>query len=138
MAVLVVVLAVLVISYASSLRAYLQQHQHIDALTAQIAASKQRIAAMRAEEHRWHDKQYVEQQARARFGWVLPGETAYQVIGPDGKPLAGTDALAKPQAKVPRPVAWWSTAYATLQAADHPPVPKPTPKPVTKIVPAKK
>ena len=27
-------------------------------------------------------------QARARFGWVMPGETGYRVIGADGKPLA--------------------------------------------------
>ena len=121
MAVLVVVFAVLVVSYASSMRAYLRQHSHINALHAQIASAREHIGELRQEKHRWHDKAYVEQQARARFGWVLPGETAYQVIGADGKPVTGPDRLSAPVKEpvtVPQP--WWDRAYGSLERADHP------------------
>ncbi len=134
-AILLVVFAVLVISYASSMRAYLQQRDQINQLKQQIATSKAGIAESEREKKRWKDPAYVEAQARKRFGWVLPGETSYQVLDSNGNPLTGDDALTDPtsiaQAK---PKAWWSKAYASLEAADHPEK-KITPTPATKITP---
>lgn len=134
-AILLAVFAILVISYASSMRAYLQQRDHINDLKQQIATSKAGIAAAEREKRRWHDPAYVEAQARSRFGWVMPGETAFVVLGSDGKPLTTDDALTDPSTVAqPRPKAWWSKAYSTLEAADHP-VRKVTPTPATKITP---
>ena len=139
MAILVVVLAVLVVSYASSMRAYLQQRSHINDLNSQIASSEKDISALEREKRRWTDDAYVETQARERFGWVLPGETSYQVIDRNGKPLERSDTLTDPDSvarQVPTP--WWGKVNDTLQAADHPkkvPTPKdsitapPTPTP---------
>ncbi len=133
MAVLVVVAAVLVVSYASSMRAYLEQRAHTNDLRARIASSQHDIAALEREKRRWQDDAYVEAQARERFGWVLPGETSYQVIDRDGKPLERGDELTDPSSvarQVPAP--WWHKAYGSLQAADHP-AKKPTP--ATRISP---
>ncbi len=133
MAILVLVAAVLVVSYASSMRAYLQQRGQISDLRAQIASSQTDIKALEREKRRWSDDAYVEQQARARFGWVLPGETAYQVIDKDGKPLERSDALTDPSSVAkPVPESWWGKVYGTLEAADHP---KKKPTPATKIQP---
>ena len=121
MAVLVVVLAVLVVSYASSMRAYLQQRAHINDLRAQIDSSERDIKALEREKRRWQDDAYVETQARERFGWVMPGETGYQVIDRDGKPMERHDELTDPNSmaqQVPDP--WWGKVYGTLEAADHP------------------
>jgi cell division protein FtsB len=137
MAILVVVFAVLVVSYASSMRAYLEQRSHVSDLRAQIASSEQQIDALKQEKARWKDDAYVEQQARERFGWVLPGETAYQVIGPDGKPIEGTDRLGDPAVLHQRtPEAWWGKAWSTLAEADHPHR-NDKPTPLSKIVPPK-
>ncbi|WP_457109420.1 FtsB family cell division protein [Marmoricola sp. URHA0025 HA25] len=132
-AVLLVVFAVLVISYASSMRAYLQQRDQINQLKQQIASSRTDIAASEREKRRWRDPAYVEAQARARFGWVLPGETSYQVLDANGNPLTGDDELTDPDsiARV-KPKAWWSRAYSTLEAADHPEK-KVTPTPAARI-----
>ncbi len=126
MAILVVVAAVLVVSYASSMRAYLQQRAHIGELRSQIKSSERDIAALEREKRRWQDDAYVENQARERFGWVLPGETSYQVIGRDGKPLEHRDELTDPDT-VGRttPKAWWQKVEASREAADHPEVPNP-------------
>jgi cell division protein FtsB len=133
MAILVLVAAVLVVSYASSMRAYLQQRSHIGDLRAQIASSETDITALEREKRRWSDDEYVRQQARLRFGWVLPGETAYQVIGRDGKPLEHTDTLTDPSSVARTvPESWWGKAYGSLEAADHP---KKKPTPATKIAP---
>jgi cell division protein FtsB len=135
MAVLTVVAAVLVVSYASSMRAYLQQKDHISDLRAQIVSSQKDITALEREKQRWSDKQYVASQARARFGWVLPGEIAYQVIGKDGKPLGGSDRLSDPHDIVHvAPTPWWSKEYDSLQAADHPA--KAPPPPANRITPS--
>jgi len=120
-AILAVVFAVLVVSYASSMRAFLQQREHIASLEARIEASKKSIAEAEREKRRWQDPAYVEAQARSRFGWVLPGETSYQVIDADGKPLTGSDELTDPATVAPdEPEAWWSKVRGSLDAADHP------------------
>jgi hypothetical protein len=130
-----VVFAVLVISYASSMRAYLQQREHIDDLKQQIASSKAGIAEAEREKRRWRDPAYVEAQARERFGWVLPGETSYQVLDADGNPLTGDDELTDPDTIAPaKPKPWWAQAYSTLEAADHPEK-HVTPPPATRITP---
>ncbi len=133
MAIVVLVLAVLVISYASSMRAYLQQRTHMNDLRARIAGSEREIAALEREKRRWQDDAYVETQARERFGWVLPGETSYQVIDRDGKPLDRGDTLTDPAAVAqPVPDPWWGKVYGTLEAADHP---KKALTPATSITP---
>ncbi len=134
MAVLVVVLAVLVVSYASSMRAYLQQRSHIADLRSQIDSSQRDITALEREKRRWQDDAYVEKQARERFGWVLPGETSYQVIGRDGKPLESSDELTDPNSVARQvPDAWWDKVYGTIEAADHP---KKAPTPASRITPS--
>lgn len=127
-AILLVIFAVLVVSYASSMRAYLRQQQHISDLQDQIASAQRAIAEGEREKRRWKDPAFVQAQARERFGWVLPGETAYQVIGRDGKPLAGDDGLTDPGTVAQPPKdAWWTTVHGSVQQADHPRKPKPTP-----------
>jgi hypothetical protein len=116
-----VVFAILVVSYASSMRAYLRQREHINELKSQIATAEADIAVAKREQRRWSDPAYVEQQARERFGWLLPGETGYQVIGSDGKPLTGHDTLTDPSSIAPpKPDGWWTKVRASLDAADHP------------------
>ena len=133
MAILVVVVAVLVVSYASSMRAYLEQRSHINDLRAQIASSERDIKELEREKRRWQDDAYVENQARERFGWVMPGETSYQVIDRNGEPLERADELTDPSSvarSVPDP--WWEKVYGTLEVADHP---EKAPEPATRITP---
>ncbi len=134
MAVILVVLAVLVVSYASSMKAYLEQRNQINHLRGQIAQSHKDIRALEREKKRWGDKAYVATLARERFGWVLPGEIAYQVIDRNGKAMGSADRLSDPDKVVHvAPTAWWSKQYDSLQQADHPPTAPPPP--AAKITP---
>jgi cell division protein FtsB len=120
-AILLVVFAILVISYASSMRAYLQQTSQVNDLRVQIAESKAKIAVAEREKRRWQDPSYVEQQARARFGWVLPGEVSYQVLDANGQPLTGDDELTDPASVAPeKPTPWWTKVHDSMDASDHP------------------
>jgi cell division protein FtsB len=126
--ILVLVLALLAVSYASSMRAYLQQRAHIADLKAQIAQRESNIDQLEREKRRWHDPAYVASQARARFGYLMPGETSYVVIGEDGRPLEAETTLTDP-ATIDRrtPTAWWSEEWRSVELAGHPPKPKAPP-----------
>jgi cell division protein FtsB len=130
--VLLLVLSVLTISYASSLKAYFQQHSQITELKAQIASSETSISALQNEKARWQDPAYVREQARARFGYLMPGQTSYVVIGADGKPLAAQATLSDPRTTTAgkTPTAWWTTEWKSVQLAGDPPPVKPKQKPL--------
>jgi cell division protein FtsB len=121
--VLVLVLSVLTISYASSLKAYFQQHSQIQELRGQIASSESSIQALESEKQRWQDPAYVKEQARARFGYLMPGQTSYVVIGADGKPLAAQATLTDPRTTTTKtPTAWWTAEWKSVELAGNPPV----------------
>jgi len=132
----VLVLAVLAVSYASSMRAYLEQKQHLQELRESIADSRKNIAALQREKRRWKDPAFVEAQATQRLSWVMPGEISFQVIGEDGRPLDHEDTLSDPDAiDVENEPAWWETAWQTVEAAGNP---EDVPNPVEEIDPPKK
>jgi len=132
----VLVLAVLAVSYASSMRAYLEQKQHLQELRESIADSRKNIAALQREKRRWKDPAFVEAQATQRLSWVMPGEISFQVIGEDGRPLDHEDTLSDPDAiDVENEPAWWQTAWQTMEAAGNP---ETVPDPVEEIDPPKK
>jgi cell division protein FtsB len=120
--VLVLVMSVLTISYASSLKAYFQQHGQIQQLQSQIASSQASINRLENEKAQWQDPAYVREQARARFGYLMPGQTSYVVIGDNGKPLAAQATLSDPRTTSSKtPTAWWTTEWKSVELAGDPP-----------------
>ena len=121
-AILVLVVAVLTVSYASSLRAYLQQRSHIADLKAQIAERSASIDDLEREKRRWHDPAYIQAQARERFGYLMPGQTSYVVLGEDGKPLESDTDLPDPsEVREREPEAWWGPVWQSAELAGDPP-----------------
>lgn len=132
-AVLAVVFAVLVVSYASSMRAWLDQRASVQDAEARIAAAENEITALERERKRWRDDAYVEAQGRSVLGWVMPGETSYQVIDRDGEPLAAERTLPEAEDVVPEnDTPWWSSAWESVRIADHPEL---EPEPAERIAP---
>jgi hypothetical protein len=128
----VLVLAVLTVSYASSMRAYLQQRAHIVDLKAQIAERESDIDNLEREKRRYQDPAYVRAQARERFGYVMPGETSYVVLDENGEPLESESSLNDPASVIQQaPQAWWGDAWESVQLAGNPP--KVQPPPLTEI-----
>jgi cell division protein FtsB len=130
-AVLVLVLAALLVSYASSLRAYVDQRHHISSVRASIAQSQRDIDALEREKKRWRDPAYVISQARARFAFGFPGEIGYQVLDADGQPLDHEDSLSAPRSLPESEPEWWQTTLTSIETAGNPP--KDTPEPAAKI-----
>ncbi len=131
---LAVVLLILTISYANSLRIYFAQSHDIATTRAQIVERRQTINDLQTELDRWKDTDYVRTQARERLGWVVPGETGFRVVGADGKPLGGgaeITAATKPDA--PAPKAWYDKLWSSVETADAPAPTKPKPETPKKI-----
>jgi cell division protein FtsB len=117
-AILLLVLAVLGVSYASSARAWLQQRSDINSLTAQIAASRTQIGSLEQEKLRWHDPAYIRTQARERFGWLMPGEIGYRVIDRHGNTLPSGASLSEPASGTSGSRGeWWQQAWDSVVAA---------------------
>lgn len=118
---LVTALGVLLISGAASLQIYVRQQRQIAELRTSIVERHAAIEELDQQIRQWDDPAYVEQQARERFGWVMPGETGYRVIGPDGKPVEGA-ALdsSRPDQETPAADAWWLKMWSSTRTADRP------------------
>lgn len=119
---LVVVVLVLTISYATSLRIYFAQAHEIASTRTEIAQRQATIADLQDQIGRWDDPAYVQTQARERLGWLVPGETGYTVVGPDGQPLGGGLTLDSATGDEPQPQQrmWWDRMWGSVKAADKP------------------
>lgn len=140
-AVLVIILAALIVSYASSLRAWVDQQQQMSALRTEQADQTRRVGELQDEIARWNDPSYVKAQARERFGYVMPGEVGYVVLDDNGAVTTTTARTVKIASATP----WWQQLWGSVKAADTvtpgtgetgpsgipataPPKPKPTPE----------
>lgn len=134
-AILLLVLAALVVSYASSLRAWADQQARIAELRTEVAERERRVKELDAELERWQDPAYVEAQARERFGWVMPGEIGYVVVDGDEGSGEGEQETPGDGGEDAEHPAWWRTLWGSVRYAGDPP-PKPEPPP-EKPTPAK-
>ncbi len=125
---LLVVFAVLALSYVSSLRIYIDQEQQMAAARQQIARDQSAVDRLNDEIARWQDPTYVKAQARDRLGWVMPGEVGYRVVGADGKVIGGQVGSITSR-NDPENQTWYERLQGSVQTADQPaPVP-PSPQP---------
>ncbi len=88
----------------------------------EIAAKQASINDLESEKARWKDKAYVEQQARQRFGFVMPGETSYVVLDENGHRIQPAGELSDPDSvgeDAPQP--WWAQVWDSVDLAGDPP-----------------
>jgi len=110
--ILLSVVLLLIASYTSSLHAWWDQRGDIQSKKAEIVMRKNAIADLQDDKERWGDRAFVQQQARARFGWVLPGEVGYRVIGSDGKVQGDVPTLDAPP--VPQTRQWYDKLWGSV------------------------
>ncbi|SDR67936.1 FtsB family cell division protein [Actinopolymorpha singaporensis] len=127
-AILALVIAALVISYASSLRAWVEQRSQIAALRTEETQRTERVASLEKELRRWHDPAYVEAQARERLRWVKPGETGYVVVGEDGSVAKAPAAAGGAAVRSGPQQAWWSSLWGSVERSGVQPTTPPVGK----------
>ena len=119
----------LIASYTTSVHAWWQQRSEIAALEAQNRQSEAEIERLEDQQRRWSDPAYVRQQARERFGWVMPGEVGYRVIGVDGELQGRTSTLEEPEVAPRTP--WLERLWGSVEQAgraSEQPAQQPAPK----------
>ncbi len=112
-----VVVAAIAVTLAQSLRVYFAQRQEIAQYRAEIQDRTSQIAELEDQLTRWGDPDFVRAEARARLGWVMPGEVGYRVIGADGELLGGDSAVLATEEPAGE---WWERVWGSVVVADKP------------------
>ena len=101
---LIVVATLILFLAAPTAKIFFDQRAQITALEESIAAEEQEQQRLKLHEERWGDDAYVEQQARERMFYVMPGERAYLVLGAEETDRQAAESSAE-QAEAGKP-AW--------------------------------
>jgi cell division protein FtsB len=126
-AVLAVAVATVVLALALPFKVWLAQRGDIARLEQQTREQRARVAALQAQHDRWKDPAYVKAQARERLHMVMPGETAYIVLG--GPPPQPAATSSTQQQAAPANLPWYSALWRTVQVAGTTTKPAATTKP---------
>ena len=113
------VVLLLVASYTSALHAWWEQRGEIQSAKAEIVMRRDAISRLKDTKARFDDPAFIEQQARARFGWVMPGEVGYRVIGSDGSVQGDVPTLDAPPSVKERQ--WYDTLWGSVEQAGQEP-----------------
>jgi len=119
-AVLAAIAVVLLVALVPTVRSLARQRAEIAALQAKVAAQQVQVAELQAEQERWNDPAYVEQQARDRLKFVKVGDRSYTVIDPAdaARPAVSGASVAAPEANADVP--WYGQVWQSVQLADRP------------------
>lgn len=115
--------AMLAVMLVPTVRSYLSQQAQISAVRGTVAEQQADIASLEAEERKWSDPAFIEQQARERLKFVRIGDRAYSVI----EPVADAPSARQPSrapvvsAKaVSDQAPWYGRLWQSVQVADRP------------------
>ena len=114
--VLILVAAALVMSLAFPVREYLAQRAAIAVAEERAAMLEARVGNLQDQVSRWGDDDFVEQQARERLHYVMPGEIGLVLLSPEDVQEARKPKISDP---VEPEVAWFDTLWGSVQEADN-------------------
>ncbi|MCU1688380.1 MAG: hypothetical protein JWN20_308 [Jatrophihabitantaceae bacterium] len=114
-------LLVLVLRLAAPVQRYLAHREAIAAAQKLQSETQQRVDELTKLSEQWKDPAYIEQQARIRLQYVMPGDTVYQVV-PGGAASSGPASTTAPDPTTQLPGdSWNERLWATVEAADATP-----------------
>ena len=79
------IVMVLLVLLASPLHRYFGSRSDVQHAAEQLKQDQEQLAQLNAQLKKWSDPGYIQQQARARLQYAMPGDTVYIVIGPGHK-----------------------------------------------------
>ena len=141
-AILAAVVCVLTLTIAGPVRTYFGQRTEMKQLQASEAQLREQISELEEQKAKLADPVFIAAQARERLGFVMPGETPYQVQLPPG--AAAPEVPAGELAEAASTAPWYTALWSTIADAPHglsptavplPPGAPSAPEPVTSTVP---
>jgi len=116
-AILAAVVCVLTLTITGPVRTYFAQRTEMRQLGATEAALRARIAELQQQKAKLADPVFVAAQARERLGFVMPGDTPYQVqLPPDAATPPQLPGIQAPKSAGNDP--WYTSLWRTI--ADNP------------------
>ncbi len=92
------IVVLLLVLLASPLHRYFGSRSDVGRAAAQLHADQTQLGVLQDEQRQWSDPGYVQQQARERLMYAMPGDTVYVVVTPGQKSdieKSATGAVAK-------------------------------------------
>ena len=113
-AILAVAVASVALALALPFKVWVAQRGQIASLQSQTREQEQRVAKLKTDQQRWTDPAYIEQQARLRLHYAMPGEKTYVVLGkPKAHHKAKPAAPSEPTLTGP----WYSRLWQSVESA---------------------
>ncbi len=114
-------MVLLVVLLAAPLHRYLAARSAVAQSVATRDQTDKQLAQLKQLNQQLSDPAYIEQQARLRLQYALPGDTVYVVVPPGQSTGINTaTGPATTSSKVPGDT-WNSRLWGSLQSADHSP-----------------
>lgn len=138
-AILAAVVCVLTLTIAGPVRTYFAQRTEMKQLKASEEQLRTQIADLEQQKIKLADPVYIAAQARERLGFVMPGDTPYQVQLPPGAVVSAEPGEAVlPGSTVPAGQPWYTSLWHTIADEPHgvsPTIGGPPPAPAGPPVP---
>jgi cell division protein FtsB len=112
---------VLVVVLAAPLHRYLSSRSGVSTAAQQLRDDQNQLAALKKQQAQWGDPGYIQQQARLRLQYAMPGDTVYVVTAPGQASDLGETATAKDANAQPPGSTWNSRLWGSIQSADAAP-----------------
>jgi len=125
-AILAVVVCVLTLTIAGPVRTYFSQRTEQQQLASAESQLRSQISNLEQQKGKLADPAYIAAQARERLGFVMPGDTPYQVQLPAGALTPTAQPAPPPTAHSDQP--WYTALWHTIADEPHgvsPAVPPP-------------
>jgi len=132
-AILAVVVCVLTLTIAGPVRTYFSQRTEQQQLASAESQLRSQIANLEQQKGKLADPAYIAAQARERLGFVMPGDTPYQVQLPDGALTPVAPPAPPPTAHSNQP--WYTALWHTIADEPHGVSPSVPPTPGDPAVP---
>ncbi|MCV7220083.1 FtsB family cell division protein [Mycolicibacterium elephantis] len=126
-AILAAVVCVLTLTIAGPVRTYFSQRTEMRQLKATEAQLRAQIAELEQQKVKLADPVFIAAQARERLGFVMAGETPYQVQLPENFAAPGAPGAEPETANPDQP--WYTALWNTIADEPHGVSPAPLPSP---------
>ena len=110
------VVVLLVVVLAAPVHRYFASRSAVSGAAQQLRDDQRDLAAARAQLAKWADPGYVQQQARDRLQYAMPGETVYVVVRPGDK-TAIQATSGDGESRAASNTTWNQRLWASVQAA---------------------
>ena len=110
------IVVLLVVLLASPVHRYLASRSDIAASSDQLRKDQQQLRELQRQKDRWSDPGYVQQQARARLQFAMPGDVVYVVV--DKGERSEIEKTAGTTSSTHRGADWNTRLWDSVRAAD--------------------